>query len=240
VLRAIASLALLALAASLSVGPLAATAGASAPRFEASSSNWAGYALTGGPYLSIGGRWTVPTVTPAAGRSASAIWLGIDGTTNSSLIQVGTEQDSANGRVRYFAWWEILPAPAVRIATLDVRPGDRISAAISQAAPGRWRITIRDARSGTFSTVRSYRGPGSSAEWIEEAPFESGRLMPLAAVGPATFDLISANGTRPGLAVTSRITLRRGATLATPSMPDGDFDGFTVRRGAVAPIPTRS
>lgn len=237
---------LLAIAGSLAIaGPLAAAAPGGAHvtpdlRFEAFSSNWAGYALTGGPYTAIAGRWTVPSVTPTTGRRASALWLGIDGATNAALIQAGTEQDSLDGRVSYFAWWEILPAPAVRITSLDVRPGDRISSSIVRVGSGRWRITIRDARSGTFSTVRSYRGPASSAEWIEEAPVESGRLMPLAAIGPATFDLIAANGSSPRLSSLSRIALVNGGTLAAPSVPDGDRDGFTVRRGAVAPPPAGS
>ena len=207
---------------------------------DAFSSNWAGYAVTGGSYSAVAGRWTVPRVVPSAGPRASAVWLGIDGVTNGSLIQVGTEQDSIDGRAAYFAWWEVLPAPAVRITSFAVRAGDRISASIQRVARGRWRISIRDARSGGFSIVRGYAGPGSSAEWIEEAPVESGHIMPLATVAPATFDLATVDGLDPGLDAASRVTLVRGATLATPSAPDRDGDGFTVRRGSVAPAPPSS
>ncbi len=221
--------------------PIAAKSASGGPTqeshvLEAYSSNWAGYAVTGGRYTSVAATWTVPRVTPTSGRSGSAIWVGIDGALDDGLIQAGTEQDSTYGRVGYFAWWEILPAPAVRITAFTVRPGDRMTTSITRLSPGRWRITVRDARSGSFSTIRTYRGPATSAEWIEEAPVENGRQMPLAAIAPATFDLASVNGTLPGLTTDSRITLQRGATRATPSAPDSDGDGFTVRR-ATTPGP---
>jgi hypothetical protein len=229
----------------LAIAPATAAAAAfpadrASRAFEAYSSNWAGYALTGGPYTSVAATWTVPRVTPTAGRAASAMWVGIDGAADSSLIQAGTEQDSTYGRVRYFAWWEILPAPAVRITAFTVRPGDRITTTIGSVGPGRWRITVRDARSGSFSTVRSYRGEASSAEWIVEAPVVNGRLVPLAALAPATFDLASVNGVAAGLTTDSRVTLERGYTRAVPSAPDLDNDGFTVRRGTTPGNPPPS
>ncbi len=209
-------------------------------RLEAYSSNWAGYDLTGGRYTSVAGRWIVPRVTPTVARTASAAWIGVDGASDPALIQVGTEQDSVAGRVAYFAWWEILPAPAVRISSFSVRPGDHISALIQRVATDRWRITIVDARSGAFSTLRTYTGPGTSADWIVEAPVESGRLMTLAPIGPVTFDLAAAGGVRPGFATAERIVLVHGSTAATPSAPDRDGDGFTVRRGPASPSPLTS
>ena len=69
------------------------------------SSNWSGYAETSfAPYSSITGDWTVPAVTGPNG-SYSATWIGIDGFTNSSLIQTGTEQNYLNGSTQYSAWW---------------------------------------------------------------------------------------------------------------------------------------
>ncbi len=89
---------------------LAASLGPVAGRHAAihagwTSSNWSGYAETSfAPYSSITGDWTVPAVIGPNG-SYSATWIGIDGFTNSSLIQTGTEQNYLNGSAQYSAWW---------------------------------------------------------------------------------------------------------------------------------------
>ena len=127
------------------------------------SSNWAGYAVAGGPYSSVGAQWTVPAVSVSYRRSYSAQWVGIDGFTSRALIQAGTEADYFNGATHYSAWWEILPAPAVTIRTLSVRPGDRMSVTITRVSSGRWRIVVKDARSGSYATTRAYSGSASSA-----------------------------------------------------------------------------
>ena len=205
------------------------------------SLDWAGYAVMGRHDTSVSGQWTVPRIGASSALTASALWIGIDGISDHHLIQTGTEQDSLNGRTEYYAWWEILPAAAVTIRTFSVQPGDRMSAAIAQVSPGRWRITIRDARSGTFSTTRAYGGSGSSAEWIREAPYLGRRQPPLAHIATTGFDHATVNGANPGLVVSEEITLfQNGATVATPSRPDNDRDGFVLARGSVGPAPPRS
>ena len=192
------------------------------------SSNWAGYAVTAGRYASVTGQWTVPEVGAMPGLSASALWIGIDGVSDQHLIQTGTEQDSVNGRTEYNAWWEILPAAAVPITAFSVRPGDRMSAKIAQVSTGRWRITISDARSGSFSTTRAYGGTGSSAEWILEAPFLGRWQAQLAQLSSTGFDRTTVNGANPRLDRADEITLVQGdTTVATPSTPDTDHDGFS-------------
>src|SRR5579875_1229002 len=65
------------------------------------SLNWSGYAVsTGAPYHSVSATWIVPAVSGPNG-SYSAAWVGIDGFTNGSLIQTGTEQDFLNGAAQY-------------------------------------------------------------------------------------------------------------------------------------------
>jgi hypothetical protein len=218
--------------------------GAIAPRAASlgtQSINWSGYAITGATYRVVTGQWTVPKVTPTGGLSASAIWIGIDGVLEDNLIQVGTEQDSLNGRTGYNAWWEILPAPATPITAFSVRPGDRISAQIARVSAGVWRITITDARSGSFSITRAYIGSGTSAEWIEEAPFLGRRLAPLARHGIVAFDKATVNRVNPKLKASAQITMvRNGLAIATPSGPDSDGDGFSIRQGATAPAPPGS
>ncbi len=200
------------------------------------SSNWAGYAVTAGPYRSVSGRWTVPVVSPASRSSYSAQWVGVDGVSSAALIQAGTEANFVNGTARYSAWWEILPAPAVSIRTLTVRPGDEISVTIARVSPGRWRISLKDSRSGSFTTVRAYAGPGASAEWIEEAPVVGWRIPPLAPHGPVVFDNAMVNGAMARLSVADAgAMLRRGILVDTPSIPDADGNGFVVAEQATQP-----
>jgi Peptidase A4 family len=233
-------------AAVLPVGPVVAEASsvgrASATTYESGlatvrepgglgwySSNWAGYALSRGSYHSVTGQWTVPAVSAAAGTGFSALWIGVDGFSNSSLIQTGTEADVYGGRTHYAAWWEILPLPAVTIRGLAVRPGDRITASIARVGSGRWRITIRDSRSGSYSTTRSFGGPGASAEWIEEAPIVLGHSTPLAAHGRVVFDNVKADGVDPHLrASEGGAMIRRGMIVDIPSVPDADGNGFAL------------
>ena len=200
------------------------------------SSNWAGYAVAGGPYSSVGAQWTVPAVSVSYRRSYSAQWVGIDGFTSRSLIQAGTEADYFNGATHYSAWWEILPAPAVTIRTLSVRPGDRMSVTITRVSSGRWRIVVKDARSGSYATTRAYTGSASSAEWIEEAPIVSGRTTLLAAHSTIVFDHASLDGGNPGLvSLDAGAMIRRGFLVDTPSAPDADADGFALAEQATSP-----
>jgi hypothetical protein len=205
------------------------------------SSNWAGYAVAGGPYSSVGAQWTVPAVRASYRGSFSALWVGIDGFTSSALIQAGTEADYFNGAAHYSAWWEILPAPAVTIRTLSVRPGDRMSVTITRVSSGRWRIVVKDARSGSYATTRAYTGSASSAEWIEEAPIVSGRTTLLAAHSTIVFDHASLDGGNPGLvSLDAGAMIRRGFLVDTPSAPDADADGFALAEQATSPPRPRS
>ena len=52
----------------------------------------------------------MPAVAATPTATYSATWVGVDGYSNSSLIQTGTEQDYYCGAAHYSAWWEILPA----------------------------------------------------------------------------------------------------------------------------------
>jgi hypothetical protein len=206
------------------------------------SSNWSGYAVTGATYTSVAGSWTVPTVARSRKATYSSSWVGIDGFNNSSLIQTGTEQDYYSGAAHYYAWWEILPAAETVIPSIAVVPGNVMTASITQGSGGSWTITITDNSTGaTFSTKKTYSGPGSSAEWIEEAPTVGGRIATLANYGSAVFDPGNANGTDPGLvALDGGVMIQGRSQVSTPSLPDGDTDGFKAAYGSTQPSPPSS
>jgi hypothetical protein len=234
------------------LGPVSAAAGAIShhPRISAgvtrnagwASSNWSGYARTG-TYTRVTAAWVVPSVASSRKATYSSQWVGIDGFNNSNLIQTGTEADYYNGAAHYGAWWEILPAAETVIPSITVHPGDHMTASIVKGSGSSWTITITDATTGvSFSTVKTYTGPGTSAEWIEEAPSVGGRVAPLAHYSsPDTFDPGTANGANPGLtAADSGVMIQKRVQVSTPSLPDSDTDGFNMAYGSSAPAPPGS
>jgi len=237
------------LTASLAI-PVAAPAITHAPRLTAgnlgatgwSASNWSGYAIAGGPYTSVAGTWVVPSVAPSRKQSYASSWVGIDGFTNSSLIQAGTESDWSGGSAHYYAWWEILPAAETAIA-MAVQPGDTISVAITQVSAGTFHISLADVTTGaSFTTTQGYSGPLTSVEWIVEAPSIGSHVATLAHYSsPELFDPGSVNGAAPGFtADNSGVMVQHGQQVSTPSLPDADADGFTMAYGSTAPDPPQS
>ena len=204
------------------------------------SSNWSGYAVTGGPFTAATGQWRVPTVSATAGATYSSSWVGIDGFNNSNLIQTGTEQDYYGGAAHYYAWWEILPAPETVISSMTVHPGDTMTASVTRVSTGVWTIAINDG-SQHFSIQEAYSGPLTSAEWIEEAPSVGGRTATLAHYGSTVFDPGTVNGAAPGLTAANRgVMVQHRKQVSTPSSEDSDADGFAVAYGNLAPGPPTS
>jgi hypothetical protein len=159
----------------------------------AESTNWSGYIATGSHFTSASAQWVVPTVQPSETTEYSATWVGIDGATNTSLIQAGTEQDTSDGKTTYYAWYELLPALSIPVAY--VSPGDEMKVSIVEDSPGTWTITIADLTSGqTITRSVAYSTPQASAEWIEEAPLSAmGQQLTLADFGTAQFTNLAAS-----------------------------------------------
>jgi hypothetical protein len=202
------------------------------------SSNWSGYAVTGGPFTAATGQWTVPSVAPSRKSTFSSSWVGIDGFNNSNLIQTGTEQDYYNGSAHYDAWWEILPAAETVITGMTIGPGDKMSASISRVSGSTFTITISDtSRNESFTINQTYTGPLTSVEWIQEAPTVGGHVATLATYSsPTTFDPGTANGGNPGLTTAdSGVMIQQSRQVSTPSVPDHDTDGFNISYGSTAP-----
>ena len=196
----------------------------------------------------------------------SAAWLGIDGFNNGSLIQTGTEQDYYNGSAHYAAWWEILPA-AETVISKPVSSGDAMTATIAKTSAtitvksgGRhggttteneWQITLNDVTQGwSFTTTQAYTGPGTSAEWIVEAPSVNGQIASLAnyafpsgSAGAGDFHnaTVSATvgGTLTGAGLNygndSGVMIQNNAQVSTPGQPDGPETAFNSLYGASAP-----
>ena len=177
----------------------------------------------------------------------SAVWTGIDGFANGDLIQAGTEQNYSGSTASYAAWWEILPAAETEVFAVD--PGDQISVTISHtstngcAASTPWLIRLTDTRGtvveNSYSGCHSYSGPGTSAEWIVEAPEVNGRIATLADYGTATLGLpsvLTVNGADTNLVAGNSGEMVQSAVVSVPSSATNG-DAFSSAYGSAAPSP---
>ena len=157
----------------------------------------------------VSGSWIVPTVTGSFGSTDySAVWVGIDGYSNSTVEQLGTEEDIVNGRAQYSAWWEMYSSadqqPEQVITGMTIMPGDSITASVQYittvAHAGQFYLSIVDnsRANDSFSTYQSSAqtqsplAQCSSAEWIVEAPSIGNNIAALANFGQVTFTNASA------------------------------------------------
>lgn len=165
------------------------------------SSNWSGYAETSSaPYTSVSGQWTVPTVTGPNG-SYSAAWIGIDGFTNDSLIQTGTEQDYSGGSGRYSAWWT---TSSQNFAEQTITTGCTSNAAqqsgvTSDAAATRSVTTLAAAREAPSRTSAPSASTGSASNVTSSGATLNGTVNPN---GTATYYYFE-YGTSPGYGATT-------------------------------------
>lgn len=191
------------------------------PLSSAQSADWSGYVAYGGPFTGVQGTFSVPTVTGSSGQEATSEWVGIDGADNSSLIQAGVLEEVQPGGqgAQVVPWWEVLPASATDIGTVTVSPGDTVTVTIWQVNAQKWEIYLVDNSNGEhFSATQSYSGPGSSAEWVVEAPTNgaTGRVAPLGSfANPVGFTSLRTAGAATTL---EQDTLVQGwSAVATPS-----------------------
>jgi hypothetical protein len=155
--------------------------------------NWAGYIVASdlqNPQASVtavSASWAVPTVTDSSQNTFSAVWIGIGGFFDDTLIQTGTEQDSIQGQSEYYAWLELLPQNSITI--------DQISASIQlvDANTDQWSIYMKDlTKNQEYTSSFFYASSQLSAEWIVERPEltsrrSRGNLTSLADVGTVKF-----------------------------------------------------
>ena len=199
------------------------------------STNWSGYAATGGTYTSVTGTWTVPTVATTT-SGADATWVGIGGINSSDLIQAGTEATVSGGEVAYNAWIEMLPASS-RPVSVSVNPGDSVTVSITQQGSLDWLIEIKNnTTGGRYATTVQYRSSRASAEWVQEAPSVGRGVVPLDDFG--TLKITGATAVRDGNTMNLNALAAKAITminsarqpLAVPSVLGADGMSFTVTR----------
>jgi hypothetical protein len=237
-----------------------ARASATVTAKEFASSNWAGYAVSGGSkFSSVQATFFVPYVTcsKSAGQTLSSDWVGLDGFSNSSVEQGGIAADcSSAGKSSYYAWWETFPDPEVR-TSVDIKPGDSVTAAISYKASDRdFRISLSDNTTGRhFAVTRTCPRvkigkkflvcPRTSAEVISEAPATGISAGKVVIARLTDYDAVSYGGISisDGAGHRGSLTSKRywnlaeivqvrasGVTVAVPTPVQGaTFDDYWLR-----------
>jgi peptidase A4-like protein len=186
-----------AIVAAALVAPVASAAPAEAATRTATSSNWAGYAVSkpGVTFKRASGTWVQPKASCGSSRRRySAYWLGLGGlhTSSTALEQIGTEADCAGGKATYSVWYELVPSDPVELK-LTVRPGDTISASVTVTGHTVKLYLANRTRGTVFrKQLQASTVDVTSAEWIAEAPSacdDGGNCdtLPLADFGTATF-----------------------------------------------------
>lgn len=205
-----------------------------------SSTNWSGYAVTGGngAYTDVKGSWVEPSVTCGSRQTAySSFWVGLDGYTSNSVEQLGTDSDCSRGHPTYYGWYEMYPNPSYELSpsSYPVSPGDTLTAEVHYNGNGTYTLSMSSSRGWNFSTTQSGSFNNSSAEWIAEAPSScrtTCSVLPLANFGTMNFSNSTANGATIGsygssVWVEITMTTSGGTVKAQPSGLNGSGNGFS-------------
>ena len=202
------------------------------------STNWSGYLATNASFTKISGSWTATLATGNGSTiTADSTWVGIGGVTSGDLIQVGTQNIiAANGQASTSAFYELLPNVSQPVPGVTVRPGDVMTASITELSSAQWTISIADTTDGQSATFSvSYASSLSSAEWIEEDPsFSFGRQIPFDNFHEAFFTAGSAmaNGVSVTIAASTAqpviMVNNSGQAIAVPSAIGSGGASFTI------------
>ena len=194
---------------------------------NSTSTNWSGYAVTGGRYTQVSASWKVPSVS-CSGTAYSSFWVGLDGDTSGTVEQTGTDSDCSGSTPQYYAWYEMYPKFPSNYSN-PVAPGDTMTASVTTNGSGSFTLTISDSGKWTRTTnARLKSAKLASAEVIAEAPSSSGGVLPLADFGTVSFTGAKANNvlltsTTPGIDPITMVT-SSGTVKAQPSsISSGSF-----------------
>jgi uncharacterized repeat protein (TIGR02543 family) len=208
-------------------------------------SNWTGYVDTAGTFSAVSASWVVPTVTCTQTAYASQ-WVGIDGESDSTVEQDGTETDCNGTTPVYDAWYEMYGYTSVNggyeyelsPSSYPVAPGNQMNGSVRYAG-GVWTLAIADTTAGwSYSIPITVSTPAgqSSAEWIMETPKicnSTCSLEPLSDFGSATFSNASvtingAVGTISSEPFVALATLNGSDVLMLPGQVDANGTSFGV------------
>lgn len=216
---------------------------------QSASENWGGYAASSSndSFSSVSSSWVEPSLSCVKGQSSySAYWVGLDGYSDQTVEQIGSEANCINGKAQYYTWYEMYPQNPSEVTTfVNVSPGNKISASVTYNAPAASHNRFRgNSGTGTFtlsltntttnisySTTQTPFGTAdrSSAEVVAEAPYSNG-ILPLSDFGTVNFVDSEINATALGNASgLQAITMEDPyGMVATPSSLDSTKENFSI------------
>ena len=209
------------------------------------SSNWSGYvasknllggSASHGTVTDVSGSWVVPTLTATSNGAYSAVWVGIDGYSSSTVEQIGTSHNWVGGSQQNYAWFEMYPNGAYEIVGFPVDKGDIISAEVSYIGNNTFKLQLTNQTKRVTTIIprpytTSTSAARSCAEWVVEAPY-SGQILPLADFRSVTMSSCSTTiggikgPINSGSWQNSEITME-GAHAAVESLPSSLADNGT-------------
>jgi hypothetical protein len=149
---------------------------------------------------------------------------------------VGVEARDTFGYDEYLAWYELYPQNSIVLGM--VAPGDVMDADIVQDGPATWTITLADVTERTTWTGPVADDlPGTTAEWVEEAPNSAttGKRLTLANFSSVTFSKLSVEGPAVATGLAQPVYMvSSDAVLAYPSSYSTASGSFTVTYGPPA------
>lgn len=161
---------------------------------ESTSTNWSGYAAltslthpVNNAVTDVSGSWTVPHLSSTPNHAYSAFWVGIDGYSNQTVEQLGTESDWTGHAQSNYAWFEMYPGGSYEIVGFPANPGDLMGAEVKFLGNGQFQLSIVNYTRNVYTVIpssytNSRTALRSSAEWIVEAPYYNA-ILPLANYG---------------------------------------------------------
>jgi peptidase A4-like protein len=195
---------------------------------QSTSSNWSGYAATGGGFTSVTSTWQQPTASCTSATTYSSFWVGLDGDGSSTVEQTGTSADCSGGTPRYYAWYEMYPKYPVNLS-LAIRAGDSITGTVTVTGNGRYTLHIHNnTTGGDFSTTQKGHGSNYSAEAIAEAPSSRSGVLPLTNFGTVNFSGTLVNGQAIGNFNPDPIDMVSGSTTKAHTSALSGGTSFSV------------
>jgi hypothetical protein len=210
------------------------------------STNWAGYAATGGTYQTVTASWIEPSVT-CTSDGIVAFWVGLDGWGSSTVEQTGTGVDCSSGSPQQFAWWETYPANSVQEYDDPVSAGDQLTSTVTAEPGGVYNLVLTDTTKGWTETnpVHVTGATNASAEVVAEAVSSGNTITPLPDFHDVAFtgSTIDGGSLQASGAVPVDMTDDAGNPIAETQNTDaaGDFqvDYTGPTSGVLAPATTK-
>ncbi|HEY2442680.1 MAG TPA: G1 family glutamic endopeptidase [Streptosporangiaceae bacterium] len=191
------------------------------------STNWSGYAVTGGTFTTATASWTQNTITCTSGDGSTDMspWVGIDGFSSNTVEQTGSSGDCNGATPNYYAWYEMFPRNVI-IINKTVQPGDKFTGTVTHTTGTSYKLVLQDITQGWTNTVtKSINAKDNSAEAIMEQA--ATHLTKWASTDPFTGFTVDgqAAGSFSGIV---QMEIKSGSTLCDSTSSLSGSENFTA------------